>query len=424
MIDINLIRKNLHLVFTKLKTRNFILDIKTIQKYENIRKKLQNNINILYQKKKHMQNSINIQNKNHIQTKIKLLNIQLITTKKKLTNIMTYLDNIYDTIPNLPLDDVPIGVHYNDHKEILYWGKKLKHNFLIRNHIELGLLHNGIDMESGANLSGSKFIVMKESIAYLHRVLIQFMLDTHIQQHQYKEMYIPYIVKKEALYGTGQLPKFAKDLYAVYNMQLNTHYLIPTAEVPLTNFVANTILREEQLPIKLVAHSPCFRAEAGSYGQINKGLIRTHQFEKVELVQLVTPNMSIKTLEEITSHAEKILQLLELPYRKILLCSGDMSFAASKTYDLEVWLPSINKYCEVSSCSNMWDFQARRMKARYKNHEDNHINYIHTLNASALAIGRTLAAIIENYQLEDGSIQIPKVLQSYMKGLKIINYIK
>ncbi|QJC30609.1 serine--tRNA ligase [Enterobacteriaceae endosymbiont of Neohaemonia nigricornis] len=424
MLDPHLLRNNTDMISKILEQRNFILDVNCIKKYETKRKLLQKQIEILYAKKKYYMTLFkqsDITHHNQIKDNIKLINYKLSSTKTKLSDLILRISNIYNMIPNIPLNDVPIGRSSKDNKEILKWGKKKKYDFHILDHIELGILNNGMDLKAGVNLSGSKFIVLKGFIAYLHRILIQFMLDIHINKHQYQEFYIPYIVKNEMLYGTGQLPKFSNDLYAIKNNDdLSKHFLIPTAEVPLTNLFANKIIIEKQLPIKLVAHSPCFRVEAGTYGKYNRGLIRTHQFEKVEIVQFVQPQYSLKTLEIMTNHAEQILQLLKLPYRKLLLCTGDMSFASSKTYDLEVWLPSQKKYCEIASCSNMGDFQARRMKTRYKIQKDNSINYIHTLNASGLAIGRTLAAIMENYQLKDGTIQIPKILHNYTNGLKVI----
>ncbi|QJC31858.1 serine--tRNA ligase [Enterobacteriaceae endosymbiont of Donacia tomentosa] len=428
MLDNNLLRHNLNYISKILKKRNFDLDVNLIKKLEEKRKKLQIKMEVLFIErkkifvilsKKHITHNINI---TELKKKVIQINYELSKQQIMLSSIKKNINTIYSNIPNLPLDDVPLGKDSNNNKEIKVWGEKIKYNFLIRDHLELGFLHKGIDIESATKISGSKFIILKGLIAYLHRILIQFMINLHVFKHNYKEIYIPYIVKDNALYGTGQLPKFSKDLFHIKNFKkLDTqkYFLIPTAEVPLTNLVCNTIIKENQLPMKLVAHSPCFRSEAGSYGQYNKGLIRTHQFDKVELVQLVKPYNSTETLEKITEHAEKVLQLLELPYRKVLLCTGDMGFSSSKTYDLEVWLPSKNKYYEISSCSNMLDFQSRRIKAKFKT-KNNKIDYIHTLNGSGLAVGRTLAAVMENYQLEDGSIKIPKILRPYMYGLSII----
>lgn len=426
MLDVKLLRNNINYVYSTLKKRNFFLDINLINQLEKKRKDIQIKIEKLQIKRNQISKILskkNIHNISELKNKVININKKILKNKIIFNDIKKNIDNIYTSIPNLPLDDVPIGKNSKENKEIKKWGKKIKYNFPIRDHLELGYLNKGIDLEAGVSLSGSKFFVLKGLIAYLYRILIQFMLNIHIINHHYTEMYVPYIVNKKVLYGTGQLPKFSKDLLHIKNFKNSNiceKFLIPTAEVPLTNLVYNKIIEEKKLPIKLVAHSPCFRSEVGSYGKYNKGLIRTHQFDKVELVQFVKPKDSIIALEQITNHAEKILQLLNLPYRKVLLCTGDMSFASSKTYDLEVWFPSKNKYYEISSCSNMWDFQSRRIKARYKRVRDKKIVFIHTLNGSGLAIGRTLAAIMENYQLKNGNIKIPKILRTYMNGLKYI----
>ncbi|QJC36298.1 serine--tRNA ligase [Enterobacteriaceae endosymbiont of Donacia cincticornis] len=426
MLDVKLLRNNINYVYTILKKRNFNLDINLINKLEKERKFFQIKIEKLQIEKNKISYILSKKNVNSIsdlKQKSIVTNKNILKYKSVLNNIKKNIKYIYSSIPNLPLEEVPIGINKTKNKEIKKWGKIPDYDFMIKDHLELGLLHKGIDIESGVNLSGSKFFVLRGIIAYLHRILIQFMLDIHVNQHNYQEIYVPYIVKQETLYGTGQLPKFSKDLFHIQNFKNNStckYFLIPTAEVPLTNLVYNKIIEENKLPIKYVAHTPCFRSEVGSYGQYNKGLIRTHQFDKVELVQLVKPQYSIKTLEQITTHAEKILQLLNLPYRKVLLCTGDMSFASSKTYDLEVWFPSKKQYYEISSCSNMGDFQSRRIKARYRRIKDKKIKFIHTLNGSGLAVGRTLAAIMENYQLKNGNIKIPSILQSYMNGMKYI----
>ncbi|QJC32679.1 serine--tRNA ligase [Enterobacteriaceae endosymbiont of Donacia dentata] len=423
MLDVKLLRNNIDYVCNILKKRNFNLNIDLIKKLEKKRKNLQIKMEFLQVKRNQISKILSQKNNNNVvKLKKKVINYNNKISKYKITldSVKKDISIIYSMIPNLPLEDVPIGQNSNENKEIEKWGNIKQYNFLVRDHLELGILNKGIDIESAVNLSGSKFIILKGLIAYLHRILIQFMLDVHINIHGYKEIYVPYIVKKKNLYGTGQLPKFNKDLFQIKNFKNKNqceYFLIPTAEVPLTNLLNDKIVEEKILPLKLVAHSTCFRSEVGSYGQNDKGLIRTHQFDKVELVQLVKPENSIKTLEEITQHAEKILQLLNLPYRKMLLCTGDMSFSSSKTYDLEVWFPSKNKYYEISSCSNMWDFQSRRIKARYRKIKNNEINFIHTLNGSGLAVGRTLAAIMENYQLKDGTITVPKILQPYMKGI-------
>ncbi|MBZ2279022.1 serine--tRNA ligase, partial [Buchnera aphidicola] len=302
------------------------------------------------------------------------------------------------------------------------WGEKRKYNFSPKDHIEIGKKYHQLDWRASAKISGSRFVVMKNDMALLHRALGQFMLDLHTQKHGYIETYVPYLVNNSSLYGTGQLPKFSDDLFYIDNRNKDSYILIPTAEVPLTNLVAHQIIDAKKLPMMFTAHTPCFRSEASSYGRDSKGLIRLHQFDKVELVQIVKPENSMTALENLTFHAEKVLQLLELPYRKVLLCTGELGFSSTKTYDLEVWFPSQNKYREVSSCSNMGDFQSRRMNARYRINSEKKTQFLHTLNGSGLAIGRTLAAILENYQCSDGRVKVPEILQKkYMQGLKFIN---
>ncbi|WP_244895123.1 serine--tRNA ligase [Neisseria dumasiana] len=328
------------------------------------------------------------------------------------------LENWLTTIPNLPHESVPVGKDETENVEVRKIGTPRAFDFEVKDHVDLGA-PLGLDFEAGAQLSGARFTVMKGQIARLHRALSQFMLDTHTTQHGYTECYTPYIVNDSTLFGTGQLPKFGEDLFHVTrggDETKTTQYLIPTAEVTLTNTVADSIVPSESLPIKLTAHSPCFRSEAGAYGKDVRGLIRQHQFDKVEMVQIVHPEKSYDALEEMVGHAEKILQLLELPYRVITLCTGDMGFGAAKTYDLEVWVPAQNTYREISSCSNCEDFQARRMKARFKD-EDGKNRLVHTLNGSGLAVGRTLVAVLENHQNADGSINIPAALQPYMGGV-------
>ena len=317
-------------------------------------------------------------------------------------------------IPNIPDASVPEGKSEDDNKVESTWGDATVFDFEVKDHVDLGEGLQQIDFESAAKITGSRFVVLQNEIAKLHRALIQFMLDIHTKQHGYTEIYVPYIVNADSLHGTGQLPKFKEDLFCLDTE--SEYYLIPTAEVPVTNLWRDKIATSEQLPIKYVCHTPCFRSEAGSYGKDTRGLIRQHQFEKVELVQLVHPDNSWQALEELTDHAEAVLQTLELPYRRVTLCGGDLGFSAAKTYDLEVWLPAQNCYREISSCSNFLDFQARRMKARYKSNEGKP-QLMHTLNGSALAVGRTLVAIIENYQNQDGSIRVPKALLNYMGGI-------
>ncbi|MGL5311543.1 MAG: serine--tRNA ligase, partial [Plesiomonas shigelloides] len=323
------------------------------------------------------------------------------------------------SIPNIPSDEVPTGKDENDNQEVRRWGTPRQYDFDVRDHVDLGEMAGGMDFAAAVKLTGARFVVLKGQIAKLHRALTQFMLDLHTTEHGYLETYVPYLVNQETLYGTGQLPKFGNDLFHTKPLEEGdpTFALIPTAEVPVTNLVRGEILEEESLPLKMTAHTPCFRSEAGSYGRDTRGLIRMHQFDKVELVQIVRPEDSMQALEELTGHAEKVLQLLGLPYRTVLLCTGDMGFGSHKTYDLEVWLPAQNTYREISSCSNMGDFQARRMQARCRSKTDKKPRLVHTLNGSGLAVGRTLVAILENYQQADGRIEIPEVLRSYMGGL-------
>ena len=333
---------------------------------------------------------------------------------------MSALEIFHQETPNIPAKEVPEGKDESENFEISKWGTPKAFDFEVLDHVDLSAkLDNGLDFETAAKLSGSRFVVMNGAIARLHRALSQFMRDVHTQEHDYHEVYVPYLVNEHSLKGTGQLPKFEADLFKVpvdKDSGNNDLYLIPTAEVPVTNLVRDEILGDEDLHRKYVAHTPCFRSEAGSYGRDTRGMIRQHQFEKVELVHICRPDRSEDILEELVGHAEVILQKLDLPYRTVILCGGDLGFSAHKTYDIEVWLPGQGKYREISSCSNMWDFQARRMQARWRNPETGRPELAHTLNGSGLAVGRTLVAILENYQNEDGSIRIPAVLQSYMGG--------
>ena len=315
-------------------------------------------------------------------------------------------------LPNLLDDSVPDGNSEEDNQEIRNWGEPRSFSFDVRDHVDLG--GEQMDFEVAAKITGSRYVVLKGSIARLHRALIQFMLDTHTQEHDYREVYVPYVVHAASLVGTGQLPKFSEDLFRLSHEQ--PFFLIPTAEVPVTNLVRESIVEAEDMPLKFVAHTPCFRSEAGAYGQDTRGMIRQHQFEKVELVQIVRPDASYDALEQLTGHAETILQRLSLPYRIVVLCAGDTGFGSAKTYDIEVWLPSQKRYREISSCSNFETFQARRMGARWRNPETGKAEVLHTLNGSGLAVGRTLVAILENYQLEDGTVEVPEVLRGYMGG--------
>jgi len=320
-------------------------------------------------------------------------------------------------IPNIPHADVPEGNDEDDNVEVLTWGDPKQFDFEAKDHVDLGEGLGGLDFETGTKITGSRFVVMKGKLARLHRALTQFMLDTHTDEHGYQEIYTPYMVNKDSLYGTGQLPKFEEDLFKLQGDQ--EFYLIPTAEVPVTNIARDSIL-DGELPQKYACHTPCFRSEAGSYGRDTRGMIRQHQFDKVELVQFVHADESAQALEELTGNAEAILQKLELPYRKVVLCGGDLGFSAAKTYDLEVWLPGQQKYREISSCSNFESYQARRMQARWRNPETGKPELVHTLNGSGLAVGRTMVAVLENYQQADGSVKVPAALQPYMGGLEVI----
>ncbi|QIM68741.1 serine--tRNA ligase [Basfia succiniciproducens] len=428
MIDPNLLRNNLAEVAATLKLkRNFILDTKELAELEEQRKALQVETETLQAKRNARSKAVGAakargENIEPLLAEMDDMGHELATVKAELDEVLAELNTIALTIPNLPADEVPLGKDDSENKEISRWGTPRQFDFEIKDHVTLGEnLAGGIDFAAGAKLSGARFAVMKGQVAKMHRALAQFMLDLHTEQHGYTETYVPYLVNHTTLYGTGQLPKFGEDLFHTTPLEGEVPYaLIPTAEVPVTNLVRDEILNTEDLPIRMTAHTPCFRSEAGSYGRDTRGLIRMHQFDKVEMVQIVDPDKSMEALEELTAHAEKVLQLLGLPYRKMLLCTGDMGFGSCKTYDLEVWVPAQDTYREISSCSNMWDFQARRMQARCRSKTDKKTRLVHTLNGSGLAVGRTLVAVLENYQNEDGSITVPEVLRPYMGGLEVI----
>ena len=419
MIDINLIRNNINFIADNLLKKKYKLNIDYINKLEEERKLIQVKLEELKAFRNNISKEISV-------LKSKNLNAELLIQKanenskqqKELENHFNELQLIIQKhlseIPNLLDKSVHYGVSESDNKEIRKYGIPRSINFLIKDHIELGKsLNNNINFDDAAVISGSRFVFLKDQIAKLHRCLSQFMLDVHTQEHGYIEMYVPYLVNSSAVFGTGQLPKFEDDLFKIMRGD-EAFYLIPTAEVPLTNLINDKIIPSIQLPLKYVAHTPCFRSEAGSYGRDTKGLIRMHQFDKVELVQFVRPEESFIALEQLTLHAESILQKLELPYRTILLCSGDTGFSSAKTYDIEVWIPSQQMYREISSCSNMTDFQTRRIRGRYKDESGKNI-LLHSLNGSGLAVGRALIAVLENYQNEDGTITVPKALVPYMK---------
>ena len=429
MLDPNLLRNELDLVANKLARRGFKLDVETIRQLEEKRKTLQVETENLQAQRNARSKAIGEakargEDISAVREEVNKLGEKLNSAKAELDILLNQIKDIASNIPNVPDDSVPDGKDENDNVEVSRFGTPRSFDFPIQDHVALGERFGGLDFAAGVKLTGARFVVMKSQLARLHRAIAQFMLDLHTEQHGYAEIYVPYLVNHATLFGTGQLPKFAGDLFHTKPLdeesESSNYALIPTAEVPVTNLVRDEILDESILPMKMTAHTPCFRSEAGSYGKDTRGLIRMHQFDKVELVQIVKPEESMKALEELTAHAEKVLQLLELPYRKIILCTGDMGFGSCKTYDLEVWVPAQNTYREISSCSNMWDFQARRMQARYRNKTDNKTYLVHTLNGSGLAVGRTLVAIMENYQQADGTIKVPSVLVPYMNGLEFI----
>ncbi|MCF2858683.1 serine--tRNA ligase [Pseudoalteromonas sp. SMS1] len=428
MLDPKFLRQDIEEAATRLKKRGFELDVAAINALEEQRKTLQTRTQELQSERKSRSKAIGQakakgEDVQPLLDAVADLGDQLSASKAEQDKILAELQDIALTLPNLPAEDVPAGANEDDNVEVSTWGEPKQFSFEVKDHVDLGeALDKGLDFETGVKLSGSRFTVMRGGVARMHRALVQLMLDTHTDKNGYTEMYVPYLVNKASLFGTGQLPKFAGDLFhtEVLEEDQDGYSLIPTAEVPLTNCARDEIYDEKELPIRMTAHTPCFRSEAGSYGRDTRGLIRQHQFDKVELVQLVKPEDSMNALEELTGHAEAILQALALPYRKVVLCTGDMGFGAAKTYDLEVWLPAQNTYREISSCSNMQDFQARRMQARFRRAGEKKPELLHTLNGSGLAVGRTLVAILENYQQEDGSIIVPDALKPYMGGLEVL----
>ncbi|MEQ5348754.1 serine--tRNA ligase [Proteus sp. WDL240414] len=428
MLDPNLLRNELDAVAEKLARRGFILNVEKIRQQEERRKVLQVETESLQAERNSRSKSIGAakargEDIEPLRQEVNLLGEKLEAAKAELEVLQAEIRDYVLTIPNMPDDAVPNGKDDSENVEVSRWGTPKTYDFELKDHVTLGELTDGLDFASAVKITGSRFVVMKGQVARLHRAITQFMLDLHTEEHGYQEMYVPYLVNHATLYGTGQLPKFSEDLFHTKPLEEEAesqYALIPTAEVPVTNMVRDVILEEDDLPLKMTAHTPCFRSEAGSYGRDTRGLIRMHQFDKVELVQIAHPEKSMEALEVLTGHAEKVLQLLNLPYRKVVLCTGDMGFGSRKTYDLEVWVPAQNTYREISSCSNMWDFQARRMQARFRSKGDKKIQLVHTLNGSGLAVGRTLVAIMENYQMADGRIEIPEVLRPYMKGLEYI----
>ena len=429
MLDPNLLRNEPDAVAEKLARRGFTLDVEMLRSLEERRKVLQVETENLQAERNSRSKSIGQakargEDIEPLRKEVNDLGERLDAAKAELDVLQAEIRDFSLALPNLPADDVPFGKDDSDNLEVSRWGEPTVFSFEVRDHVDLGEMAGGMDFASAVKLTGSRFVVMQGQIARMHRALSQFMLDLHTSQHGYTEMYVPYLVNHDSLFGTGQLPKFGNDLFHTRPLEeeadSSNYALIPTAEVPLTNLVRDEIIDEDTLPIKMTAHTPCFRAEAGSYGRDTRGLIRMHQFDKVEMVQVVAPEDSMQALEELTGHAEKVLQLLNLPYRKMLLCTGDMGFGASKTYDLEVWLPAQNTYREISSCSNTMDFQARRMQARCRSKSDKKTRLLHTLNGSGLAVGRTLVAVLENYQQADGRIRVPDVLRPYMNNIEFI----
>lgn len=422
MLDPKYLRTEIQEAAKRLAPRGYKLAIETITSLESQRK-------VLQIKTQELQNQRNVRSKTIGQAKAKGEDVkallkevdelakELDAVEKQFLTIQSQLRDIELSIPNLPHESVPLGKSEEDNKEIRRWGEPHQYSFTVKDHVDLGA-DGKLDFAVAAKIAGARFVVIKGPLARLQRALTQFMLDVHTQEHGYEEIYVPYLVNRDSLFGTGQLPKFAEDQFAIKGEQ--EYYLIPTAEVPVTNYARDRIFEAKELPVKFVCHTPCFRSEAGSYGKDTRGMIRQHQFEKVELVRYARPDESYQVLEELTGHAETILQKLNLPYRVVALCTADLGFSAAKTYDLEVWLPSQNRYREISSCSNFEDFQARRLQARWRNPQTEKVELLHTLNGSGLAVGRTLVAIMENYQDEEGRIHVPEVLWDYMGGLKVI----
>ncbi|MCX7253891.1 MAG: hypothetical protein RLY27_1361 [Pseudomonadota bacterium] len=435
MIDQQLLRKDIHLIAQRLATRGFNLDQTAYNLLENSRKQLQARTEELQARRNQISKAIGMKKSKGEDVTQEMadsvgVNEELVTSAAQLSQLQSDLQQFILGIPNIPHDSVPVGKDEHDNLEIKRWGEIPAFDFELKDHVDLGALH-GLDFESAIKITGSRFAVGRGNIARLHRALAQYMLDLHTTRHGYEEINVPLIVNADSMRGTGQLPKFEADLFRVprkmsgeedgheSESQTENFYLIPTAEVPVTNMARDMIYSLDQLPIRLVAHTPCFRSEAGSYGRDVRGIIRQHQFEKVELVQFVEPKDSLEALEQLTAHAEAVLEGLEIPYRRVLLCSGDMGFGSAKTYDLEAWIPSQNTYREISSCSTMWDFQARRMQARYKVGQSKP-ELIHTLNGSGLAVGRCLVALLENFQQIDSSIRIPSALVPYMGGVEVL----
>jgi len=424
MLDPKRIRSEAETLATLLKKKKFDLDVEKLTALDAQRREIQLETEALQNERNSRSKSIGKakaagEDVSEILKSMEAIKEDLESKKERLNVLQTEFHEYLMGVPNIPHDSVPEGNDEESNLEISTWGEVPEFDFEVKDHTELGeSLAEGLDFTTATKLTGSRFVVMQGATARLHRAIAQFMLDVHTAEHGYTEVNVPFIVNEDSLLGTGQLPKFAEDQFKLVGD--HSFYLIPTAEVPVTNIVRDEIVDAGQMPLKFACHTPCFRSEAGSYGKDTRGMIRQHQFEKVELVQIVTPDASDDALEELTGHAEKILQLLELPYRKVLLCGGDLGFSSNKTYDLEVWLPSQNCYREISSCSTFTDFQARRMQARYRNAETGKPELVHTINGSGLAVGRTLVAILENNQQEDGRIRVPDALKPYMNGIEYL----
>lgn len=430
MLNIHQLRSNLQEVVDGLARRGHTFDVSTFEALEAERKTLQAQVEALQARRNQLATQVGQLKREGdpsgaapaLMAEAKQIPEELQAQAVRLTTVQQQLDALMLSTPNVPHASVPAGADENDNQLLRVLGQPGAFDFTIRDHVSLGEALKGLDFEAGAKLAGARFTVLRGGIARLHRALAQYMLDLHTGEHGYTEVYVPYLVNKESMRGTGQLPKFEEDLFKVpreAGAGTDSFYLIPTAEVPVTNLIRDTVLADEELPLKMVCHSPCFRSEAGAAGRDTRGLIRQHQFDKVELVQIVRPADSHRALEELTGHAEEVLKRLGLPYRAMALCAGDMGFSAAKTYDLEVWVPAQGKYREISSCSNFEDFQARRLQARFKK-QGGKPEFVHTLNGSGLAVGRTLVAVLENYQQADGSVCIPQVLVPYMGGVTVL----
>ena len=430
MLDIQLFRKDIDAVAQRLATRGYTLDVAAFQALEAERKQLQTQTEDLQARRNSLSKQIGMlkgkgEDASAVMAEVGGIGDKLSASAARLAEIQSQMQDLMMSIPNLPHESVPVGKDETENVEVRRVGTPREFDFEVRDHVDVGA-KLGLDFETASKVTGARFTMLRGGVARMHRALVQLMLDTHTEEHGYTETYVPYIVNAASMRGTGQLPKFEEDLFKVPRKmggdgedgqgRTENFYLIPTAEVPLTNIVRDTIVPGDTLPLRYVAHTPCFRSEAGAYGKDTRGMIRQHQFDKVELVHVVEPEQSMDTLEQLTGHAEAILRKLELPFRTIVLCTGDMGFGSTKTYDIEVWIPAQNTYREISSCSNMGDFQARRMGARYKVGQGKP-ELLHTLNGSGLAVGRTLVAILENYQNADGSVTVPAALQPYMGGL-------